>query len=131
MWHNIEQRNLFVTPVLKKVYVDEKPTGLIMLYSNASALPEYSDMNPSRQEYFAIDKNIFYKLQKHKLLVNHNEYEGLYCLEVWKYNPEILTKQLPGNTQVVDPLSLYLSLKDIRDERIEMALKQIIDKTIW
>jgi hypothetical protein len=31
----------------------------------------------------------------------------------------------------VDPLSLYLSLKDNPDERIEMALEQIINKYIW
>jgi len=32
---------------------------------------------------------------------------------------------------VVDPLSLYLSLKEGRDERVEMALEQIIKKFIW
>jgi hypothetical protein len=32
---------------------------------------------------------------------------------------------------VVDPLSLYLSVKDSRDERIEMALDQILKKYIW
>jgi hypothetical protein len=36
---------------------------------------------------------------------------------------------MPG-TQYVDPLSLYLSLKDTPDERISAALDQIIEKPI-
>lgn len=32
---------------------------------------------------------------------------------------------------VVDPLSLYLSVQDKSDERIEMALDQILKKYVW
>ena len=122
---------LLVNPVFKKVYVDERPQGLFLFRANESALSEYSDMNPSRQEYFAIEKNVFYGLQNNKTLINANEYEGRFCLEVWKYNPEILVGEQPSNNRVVDPLSLYLSLKDSTDERIEMALEQIIKKFVW
>jgi hypothetical protein len=94
-------------------------------------LPEYTDLNPSRQEYFAIEKPLFYGLQKGNALVNPNEYEGRYALEVWKYNPFTLVNELPMDRAVVDPLSLYLSLKSSRDERIEMALDQILEKFIW
>ena len=119
-----------VNPVLRRVYVDKKPE-VFMLHSNFSALPAYSDMNPSSQEYYAIEKNIFYGLQKGGKLVNLNEQEGQYCLEVWKYNPEKLSEGVAEENNVVDPLSLYLSLKDSSDERIEMALDQIIEKNIW
>ena len=131
LWNEALNRNLLINPVLKQVYVDEKPLGRFMLHSNASALPEYSDMNPSRQEFYAIDKNDFYELQRKNSLVNINNHEGRYCLEVWKYNPELLNEMALPDGSVVDPLSLYLSLKDNHDERIEMALEQIIDKTIW
>jgi hypothetical protein len=121
---------LMVNPVFKKIYVDEKPKGF-MLHSNESALPEYTDMNPSRQEYYAIEKTAFYKLQKNNALVNANDYEGKYCLEVWKYNPLTLVGEMPNDNPVVDPLSLYLSLKDNPDERIEMALDKILEQNIW
>jgi hypothetical protein len=39
--------------------------------------------------------------------------------------------ELPNDMAVVDPLSLYLSVKESRDERIEMALEQILEKFIW
>lgn len=131
LWNIAMERNLLVNPVLKTVFVDQKPKNLFLLRCNASALPEYTDLNPSRQEYFAIEKSLFYGLQKGNALVNPNEYEGRYALEVWKYNPITLVKELPMDRAVVDPLSLYLSVKASRDERIEMALDQILEKFIW
>lgn len=121
---------LFVNPVFKQVYVDDKPDGIFLFRSNESALNEYSDMNPSRQPYYAIERSKFYDLQKEGQLKNPNEHEGAVCLELWKYNPEMLAN---GITEVdnVDPLSLYLSLRDNRDERVEDALEMIIKKYIW
>lgn len=122
---------LLVNPVFKTIYVDRMPEGIHLLQANESALSGYSDMNPSRQEYYAIEKNTFFGLQKSNALINANKYEGRYCLEVWKYNPELLANTLHNNIPVVDPLSLYLSMKDSRDERVEMALEQIIEKFVW
>jgi hypothetical protein len=129
-WHNAEHRNILINPVLKRVYVDEKPQGIFMLRSYNSALPEYSDINPTRQEFYALEKNRFYALQKNNTLINANKQEGEYCIEVWKYNPETVTNKLLSNTQVVDPLSLYLCYTEIQDERVEMAKEQIIQKFI-
>jgi hypothetical protein len=111
--------------------VDEKPKDLNLLICNTSAMPVYTDLNPSRQEYYSIEKTVFYDLQKSHTLVNPNEYEGKYALEVWKYNPLTLVDELQNDMAVVDPLSLYLSLKDSQDERIEMGLDQILEKFIW
>ena len=48
-------------------------------------------------------------------------------MEVWRYSPALLS-----NTTVVDPLSLYLILKDDEDERVSMELDymlhQVLDK---
>jgi hypothetical protein len=131
LWNIVHQQNLLVNPVIKTVFVDEKPKDLFLLLSNASAMPVYTDLNPSRQEYYAIEKMVFYSLQKSNALVNQNDYEGKYALEVWKYNPLTLVDELLNNRAVVDPLSLYLSIKDRKDERIEIALDQILEKFIW
>jgi len=40
-------------------------------------------------------------------------------IEIWKYDPELFARE-----GVVDPLSLYLSLKDTKDEPFQMALEQ-------
>ncbi len=127
LWKDSE--GLCINPVMKTVYVDDKPQGLFK--SNTTALEEYTDMNPSSIEYFAIEKKQFYELEKNNQLVNLNSENGNYALEVWKYNPELLTKGITKKNNV-DPLSLYLSLKDgFFDERTDMALDQIIGKYIW
>lgn len=131
LWHIVEQENLLSNPVLKTVFVDELPYNVFMLKANASALPEYTSINPSKQHYYAIDKNKFYELQKNNALLNTNDREGKFAIEVWKYNPVTLLDEFPVNNAVVDPLSLYLSLKDNHDERIDMALEQIIEKYTW
>ncbi len=104
LWNIAHEQNLLVNPVLKTVFVDEKPKDIILLQSNASAMPEYTDLNPSRQEYFAIEKTVFYGLQKSNVLANPNEHEGRYALEIWKYNPLTLVGELPNDLPVVDPL---------------------------
>lgn len=127
LWKQAE--DLFVNPVFKTVYTDKKPEGL--LHSNTTALEEYTDMNPSIQKYFAIERPHFYELKKAKQFTNLNQENGNYALEVWKYNPEIIAKGITQKNNI-DPLSLYLSLKDgFIDERIDMALDQIIKIYIW
>lgn len=117
---------LMPTPVIKQVFVDALPKGYSLLRSNASALPEYSNMNESAQAYYAMNKNLFHQLRKGGQLQNANPHEGTYCLEIWKYDPAILS-----DTKTVDPLSLYLSMKDYHDERIQAALDEIVRKTVW
>jgi len=119
----------FTSPILKKVFVDKLPNNSL-LHSNVLALAKYTDMAPGNQDYYAIDKTSFYTLIKNNALLNPNEFDGPYCLEIWKYNPTALAKGISGENNV-DPLSLYLCFKDVQDERIEIALDQIIEKYIW
>jgi len=119
-----------INPVYKQIFVDEIPKGLFLLRSNESALQEYSDMNPSRQEYYAIERGQFYDLQKMGKLINPNISEGHYCLELWKYNPVKLSEGI-SEKHNVDPLSLYLSLQKNSDERERNALEMIIKKYVW
>lgn len=128
LWDQANKMNLLRSPVLKRVYIDKIPDGLNLYYSYFSALGEYSDLNPGNQDYIAVDKKIFHELEKSQSFVNPNSDEGRYCIEVWSYNPIRLTNP---STKYVDPLSLYLSVKDSEDERIEMACEQIIDRYSW
>lgn len=131
LWHEIEARNLFVNPVFKSVYIDKLPQNIKLLQSYTSALPEYSDVNPSNQQYFAIEKDLFYQLEKEKAFININTHEGKYCVEVWKYDPAKLAENIENVNQVVDPLSLYLCLRNSVDERIEMALEKLLKTYLW
>jgi len=131
MWDTIEGKGIWNNPVFKRIYIDEIPSGVRTWYCNTSALPEYSDMNRSRQNYLAIGRTLYNKLNKEDLFINANPTEGSYCLEIWKYDPGILTECAMADELLVDPLSLYLTLKSSQDERIEMALEQIKEKFIY
>ena len=52
--------------------------------------------------------------------------ETLTNVQIWKYNPTQFTKD-----GCVDPLSLYLSMKDSKDERIQACLDEMMEKTKW
>lgn len=47
-------------------------------------------------------------------------------LEIWFYDPDLFAKD-----NIVDPFSLYLSLKDSQDERVESALEEMMEKIEW
>lgn len=131
LWEKIEENDFWNYPVFKRVYIDELPMGVKTWDCNTSALSEYSDMNQSRQNYVALGRREYNKLIKQNLFINANPTEGDYCMEVWKYNPGILSHTAIITELIVDPLSLYLTLKNIPDERIEMALDQIKKKFIY
>jgi DNA-binding MarR family transcriptional regulator len=127
LWRKAE--NYLVNPVFRVEYTDEKPVNF--LGAGYTALEEYTDMNPGNQYGCAVERNEFYKLKKNKEFVNLNKEDGTYLIQVWKYNPLLLSEGVTGKNNV-DPLSLYLSIKDgFTDERTEMALEQIINKYIW
>jgi Tfp pilus assembly protein PilO len=52
----------------------------------------------------------------------------LHCneIQVWSYDPKLFA--VAG---VVDRLSLFLSLRDEKDERVEAALEQMMKEMPW
>ena len=131
LWEEIDKTNIWSYPIFKRIYIDELPSGIKTWNCNMTALAEYSDINRSRQDYVAIGRTAYNRLNRGNLLKNANPTEGNYCLEVWKYDPGVLTDSAEVDELVVDPLSLYLTLKNNPDERIEMALEQIKEKFLY
>jgi len=93
--------------------------------ANINAIAQYTDLNDEIVEYYAVRPKYL------KFIGGANAkatglLKGNICIEEWKYNPYFLTK-----TRYVDPLSLYLCFRGKPDERIEMALEQLIEKIKW
>jgi hypothetical protein len=93
--------------------------------ANINALAHYSDLNGDVVEYYAVCPGQL-KFIGPVNPAKSNPLEGNICIEEWKYNPRLLTKN-----EFVDPLSLYLCFRGKPDERIEMALEQIINNIQW
>lgn len=130
LWTEVKERNLLIDPVFKRVYTDRHNFNNL-LYSNSSALAAYTDMNPTSQIFLAIDRKEYLKRQPNEKQEQVNPTDAAYCLEVWKYDPKLLVKFRSSPKDVVDPLSLYLSMRHDQDERVEMALDQLLKEALW
>lgn len=65
-------------------------------------------------------------LSDNSLETRVDEEDAELVLEGWSYNPRLLS-----NGPVVDDLSLYLSLKDDTDERVQTALADMMEQRTW
>jgi hypothetical protein len=123
LWEKAEP--MMNNPVKKTLYYSGWVTGENMYKSNINALAHYTDLNNDVIEYYAVRPG----QMRHIGPVNPKltgPLEGNICIEEWKYNPYLLTK-----TKFIDPLSLYLCFRNKPDERIEMALEQIMKNMTW
>jgi hypothetical protein len=78
-------------------------------------------LNDEHKQYYAIDKQDF-----KNLTIATNKYVGDNEIEIWRYNPNLLSKD-----GFIDKLSLYLLLKNIDNERIEIELETLINEIQW
>jgi hypothetical protein len=117
---------LLTSPVKKAVFVNDLIPSEYLFKSNISALSHYTEISDNSKDSFAIHHDDFKELHKNGIIKMFSEYDGTNYIELWKYNPEILSKD-----RFVDPLSLYLFFKDSKDQRIEIELEKLINKILW
>ena len=114
------------TPVQRTVYYERILNEEKCYISDINALAYYTNINPVKEVQLAVSqddlKNIILSEEREYPL----DYDCKYIVDIWRYNPGILAKD-----GVVDPLSLYLSLNWKTDERVKMALEQLIEIQKW
>jgi hypothetical protein len=123
LWEKAEP--LMNSPVKRNIYYSGHFFNNDKYRSNINALAHYTDLNDDLIEYYAV-KPGFTQWIGSANLIKTSPLEGNICIEEWKYDPYLLRKD-----GFVDSLSLYLCFRNNPDERIEMALEQIIEKHIW
>ena len=92
--------------------------------SGMNALAYHSDLNPVRQITLALNKKEFDAISEN--LTDINPVEGKTAIQEWIYPPVPF-----DNEEFVDPLSLWLSIKDKSNPRVEDALEQLIENIQW
>lgn len=110
------------TPIDFVVYTPELGISDKGLISEQNALAEYTLLNGGPYR-IAVSKNEYKNLKKKDIFWDPYGEAGI---EVWKYDPALLSK-----SGVVDKLSLYLLLKDYEDERVQIELENMIKDYIW
>jgi hypothetical protein len=116
---------LLRSPVRKEGYYrlpDVAPGTLFK--AGQSALADYTDLAEGKQPCFAAWQ-IFVRTQPNLEEQPYRD-EDTVVIQSWLYPPQVLEEK---NT--VDRLSLYLSLRDSADERIEAALANLLNGVPW
>ncbi|MCR5455330.1 MAG: hypothetical protein K6F33_10120 [Bacteroidales bacterium] len=111
---------LLKSPIQRIVYAQKIPSKAYK--SGFSALADYTMINPDLYEHVAVSNDVF------KNEIADYTTDDCFCpihIEVWNYNPKLF-----ADYGRVDKISLYLSMKDNTDERVQYQLNKMIEK-IW
>jgi hypothetical protein len=91
------------------------------------ALSSYTMIAYPETLTYAIGKKAFRKWENATKGVYLDKQYGSRKIEIWHYDPMLLVSK---NVRVADKLSVYLSLKDEKDERVQGELHQLISKAL-
>lgn len=115
-------QHYLLTPVRQVGYMDQSLVTDYMVLAGETALSEMSMLNPSRLRTYAVYEKDFDKTQLIDELIDP---EVQVKVEIWAYDPQLFT-----HTNIADTLSIVLSLKENKDERIEEVLEDILEKEL-
>jgi hypothetical protein len=114
-------------PIIQRLYLDRSVTVPDGICAGLSALARYSSLAEPATPVWAVSRGAARALTL-KYRTDEFTVKDLDCneVEVWSYDPKIF-----ATDGVVDRLSLYLSFKEIQDERIQIALVQMMREMQW
>ena len=116
------------TPVLRTMWTYDQRilqvTGV--RWAGESALALQTMVNEPQQQVVAMTAEAAQRAKQAGIFFEPREIADGIAVQVWRYEPGMQAKE-----RAVDPLSLWLSLRDNRDDRIQMALDEIQEKFLW
>lgn len=80
----------------------------------------------AQQPVIAIASEAVQQTRQAGVFFEPRELSDAIAVQIWRYIPNMLAKE-----KIVDPLSLWLSLKDNPDDRIQMALSDSEENFLW
>ncbi|MBS6194177.1 MAG: MarR family transcriptional regulator [Clostridiales bacterium] len=115
-------KDFLSSPIVKKGFLNKENLTGQMTLTGTSALADKTMLNSEALLVYAVDKKECNLKELQKELLDPYKQIGI---EVWKYSP-----QLFGKDGTVDTISLALSLLEEKDERIEEAVEEMLNK-LW
>jgi hypothetical protein len=115
------------SPVQRHATALFPPNTMSSVEAGLTALSRYSMISAPRTSILAVSSEAW-KTARSNPYVHETDHEdeNAHQLEIWRYDPALLSE---GDT--VDRLSLFLSLRDSNDERIEAALGEMMESVQW
>jgi len=112
---------LLINPVRKKVFMDKTEVKADFFIAGISALTKKSMLNPSEVSVYGTTTLPKSKSVGPSLIDSEKQCE----VELWRYNPTVLSGE-----NCTDALSLALSLREEKDERIQITTNEMLEK-VW
>jgi len=113
------------TPVLRTLWTYDRRILEVAdtRWAGESALAHLTTVNEPHQQVVALTAEAETRAKQADIFFEPREIADGIAVQVWRYEPCMRAKE-----KTVDPLSLWLSLRDIRDDRIQMALDELETK---
>lgn len=114
---------LMQNPCRRTVEVPTLLPDVPAVHAGETALSQYTMLAAPRFETYATSLRVFLKQEKNPPFLPLADKK--YALQLWLYPPTLI------GGEHIDSLSLYLSLRDTKDERVTRALEQLIQQFSW
>lgn len=115
------------TPCKREIEMMSFPTGLAKCQAGLTALSKITMLAAPHQLVAAValsEWNKFCKISAgNSCVISHG---GDIKLQLWRYSPALF-----GDNACVDKLSLFLSLHNDPDERVKIALDEMMRRFVW
>lgn len=108
-------------PCKRTVGLETIPDDCTLTLAGADALAEETMLNATEPKYYAMSLNEFRK----KDIQTVNTATAKYHLQLWLYRPTVFDHVR------IDMLSLYLTLKNDPDDRVQIALNKRMEEIQW
>lgn len=132
LWKYGLEKDIFINPISKQYFTEfQFNWNQKLLSAGDTALTDYTNINPSDQIILATDHPTFNLIKKNNDVNMFNKFGGRFCIQIWKYDPKFMNRINHSAYNNVDPISLYLTYKDDRDERVQIELEQLINRFVW
>ena len=95
--------------------------------SGLSALAHYSKLAEPANPVMALEGQQWKRIKANdNIMILDIAEPNAYELEIWSYSPDLFAKK-----RVVDLFSLYLSMREDNDERVQSALVEMMEQVEW
>lgn len=123
LWDDAEP--YLFNPICSKVYVrhPSPSKNIELVEAGETALAQSTMLGYPMIQTFAVSKQYWQEIKNNFNMVP-KDYDFSYCIEIWKH-------RIPMNQGKINSLALYLTLKDSKDDRIQMNLKKLKELYPW
>ena len=115
------------SPVKKRLWVKNFSDRLFGVRAGLSALAHYSNLTEPLNPVLALERKQWKRVQtKDDVIILDITEPDASKLEIWSYSPTLF-----GEKRVVDRFSLFLSMREDEDERVQSALEGMMEQVEW